>query len=358
MEEFSPELVRAQAEVFEIQKAREVEGTNENEVGLIENKELGISYIETYEELSSEIQELTGLRRLKRRKILSYPKDFYEEQKRGKNIFEKGFSVESHADTWRFLTDGRFPTYKTWTHVMAADRMKNFDMINLIESVKSGGYYEEFFPPNMSEGIPINFFEKTENNEIVPMNETKVKSLSKEDGKKCLSFFSMSVACNNEVGIYADRLDPHINAPVFVFGGRNKLFVDYINKIRENPETKKILELSKWTVDDPLEIVTVDSPDYEKYKSLFQESPSKPPASFPRPKFDVEKASVLEKDLKLRNNISTLDFLFDEQEIVNIHHPWIPIVRHPEIKPFRWSHSELVIMPEERELEIIFFESE
>lgn len=322
---------------------------------LVENKEIGISYFETIQELPVTLQEKTGVKRLRKRKVVSFPDDFYYIDRK----YGGGFSFKSHdKERWLFLTDGRFPSYKTWTHAVGADRMMMGFIKEQVKGVQNGEFFQEFFPePNLFEGIRINFFEKSGDGNIKSVDADKT-DLSLEDARKNLSFFSMSA--ENRGSIWSGDSDGYgfVNKPIFVFGCKNRMLKEYIDEVKNNNDAKRILELSQWTVNDPLEIIRPDSLDYEKYKDLFYEAGLRSEESFPRPKFDVEKQDSLEMEIKTRFNISTIDFLLDEEDIKYGGHPFIPVVRHPDIKPFRWSHAELVVVPKGKELEIIFFENE
>lgn len=330
---------------------------------IVENKELGISYQDVFQELSNELQEKTGVKRIKRREVLAYPDGFY---------FDGSWSAE--GPIWFFLTDGRFPSYKTWNHVMSAD-WQNPDGADAVKrfNERKEGIFDEFFP---AQGFRINraqrFFKRTIGGVEIIDRVVRV-----EDAKEMLSYFPMSVMDKGEIW------GSVINAPVFVFGGQNKLFVDYVNSITSNLEAREMLKLSGWGASSPIELITRDSPDFEKYKRLFNghEAIIRPKIDFPPeylsdewvnyPEFDNESDRIeyerIKNDVRIAIEsckpydieISSCRWLFEEKDVLYYQGfpPFIPVIRHPDIKPLRWSHSELAIIPKEDKLEILFFET-
>ena len=40
------------------------------------------------------------------------------------------------------------------------------------------------------------------------------------------------------------------------------------------------------------------------------------------------------------------------------HNVYLPIVRHPDLKPLRWCHAEIAVIKEEGKTNVLFFETE
>ncbi len=331
-------------------------------ITIVENKELGVSYRQSYEELPLEKQEETGIKRLRKIDVLSYPDELYSNTRRGLRNAE-GFVIYGQEPIWHFLTDGRFPSYKTWNHIMSADWANTEGAAMIREFNEKQGIFDEYFPPqNSSFGIFFNITEKdieevTDRNKLTPQE--------RRDG---LSFFPMDVMDQGEVW------ESCISGPVFAFGGKNKVFIDYINSISDNPQTKEMLEMVGFAVDSPLELITKDSPDFEKYKRLFRghDAIVRPKIDFP-PEYlsdewdpyakhppEITQAIRAAERSGSAKNISSCKFLFEEIDVKYYQGqpPGIPVVRHPDIKPLRWSHAELAVIPKGKDLEIIFFEQE
>ncbi|MFA5125105.1 MAG: hypothetical protein WC473_04790 [Patescibacteria group bacterium] len=347
-----------------INEAEKFSSAQEENIHIVENKELGISYQDTLQELPSEIQEKTGVKRIRRREVLTYPEGFCSDG-----------SWTAENSLWLFLTDGRFPSYKTWNHVMSADwQNPNGEAAIRRFNEREDGIFDEFFPAQeFRTNRAQSFFERTEGK--IEMIDRDVQI---EDAREMPSYFPMSIMDGGEIW------GSVINAPVFVFGGQNKLFVDYINSITNNSETRKMLELSGWVAGSPRELITRDSPDFEKYKRLFRghEAIIRPKIDFPQeylsdgwvnyPEFDTENDRREFKRIKnavrvaiesckpYDIEISSCRWLFEEKDVLYYQSfpPHIPVIRHPDIKPLRWSHSELAVIPKEKKLEIAFFETE
>jgi hypothetical protein len=351
---------------------------NGSKDNIVESKELAVSFGESVEELPMAIQEMVGISRLRRRKVISYPKFFYDQERecfehRTKDL--PGMEPRTRKEVllsekveriWQFLTDGRFPSYKTWTHVMSGD-WNNYDGQEMIDSFHKDerGIFQEFFPAKNLEdergGRGFDFYEKTKDGRIVKMPWEKMMKMSQDKARKAQSIFNMDVMDRGGAWI------ANVDAPIFVFGGKSSLMRGYIESIKENSDTKKMLQLNGWNLDNPFDLITRKSPDFEKYKKFFDGDCD----AIPKPKIDFPQDYLTGKNTFMTDatenpkkttfkDMSIFDNLFTE---INIKYysgypPVIPVVRHSDIKPLRWSHSELAILPKERDLEIVFFESE
>lgn len=318
-------------------------GTSEESLPrTIENKELGITYTESIEELPPEMQESTGVKRLRRRKVSQSP-SFFNEHPFNFNISEyslKDLGISSGEpptqqeiktqvkvkELWHFLTNGRFPSYKTWTHALCGDWVQTLEGKKMIydfyqeESKPShASLFQEVFPERnikIGVGIQPDLYEG-KGGKIKRLSDEKFDSLSIDDIRKSLSVFNLSVGERGNA--WSSK-----NTPVFVFGRENNLFVDYLETITKDTQIREMLELSGWKLSIP--------------KKLDEDN---------RPYIDESR------------DINSLDYLLDETDV---HYkfgasPNFPIVRHPSLKPFRFSYAEMVILQKKDGLEIVFFET-
>ena len=440
-----------------------------------ENKELGIQYTEIIEELTPEQQESTGIKRIRRKIITKGPSDLYEE-------------TYKNAEQYLFLTEGRFPSYQTWNHVLQGDAgSKSNNGIHEIKRFKSdGSWMQEMLPlkriseKSMYGGFAhAPFFQK---------KDGKIEyGLPTSDYEKIRESLLVCVICasvSNEM--WRDTKD----LPFFIFGNKNKAFRNYVQQIQSNPELRKMLELSGWTLDSEIKLEKGRGKSYyriidgqeiqvpkfvtphserEKYsneflsrvvsylesiaakipdsKSVALESaasfaeqagdmlkaielleknavnggnnPCKKAAVLALDIGDIEKARALyrihlESDLRyyenefkkysfeqyyqkqidsIKEELSTFDSTWknkledlikerDEYKkksaewVYNLpkfdttylkllmngipidHQVHIPIVRHPELKPLRWCHAEMMVTKEEGKTNVLFFETE
>jgi len=100
------------------------------------------------------------------------------------------------------------------------------------------------------------------------------------------------------------RLDGKCYTPIFIFSNKNETLIKYINSIIENPEIHTMLELSGG-------------------------------------KSSIEKLKILRDGKPMRKRTE----------------PTLPCVRHPDVKPLRWCHAELALVPTKRSLNVLFFET-
>ncbi|OGZ84922.1 MAG: hypothetical protein A2599_01830 [Candidatus Staskawiczbacteria bacterium RIFOXYD1_FULL_39_28] len=288
----------------------------------IEGKKVEVSYREKVIELPKHRQEATGIKRIRRRELLPpFPEGLFISNHE-KNITDKYKQISSNVqnreyylkiidypfwnddseqdEIYKFLTDGRYPQDGTWCHLMnkgvteekeARVSKKNRDFKN------EGLYFQKIFPKNASdvEGGTAHFYEKT-NAELV---QTEISSGILENQIGVSSLF-----CGTNRSWFAGG---GILNPVFVFGNRNKRFVEYLDSLSANPEVDNIIDRGA-----------------------------------PRYVLSVKKSL---DSLKNRTKIKT------GAEVM------IPAIRHPDIKPLRWCHAELAIIPTKRSLNVLFFET-
>ncbi|HPN55079.1 MAG TPA: hypothetical protein PLB52_04105 [Candidatus Moranbacteria bacterium] len=89
---------------------------------VVTNLELGISYKETVIDLPLHRQKEVGIKRIRRKEILSHPESL-KGKYRGYGMGRiDGYSLEfKNWPIYDYLTDGRFTSFKTLNHLMFAD---------------------------------------------------------------------------------------------------------------------------------------------------------------------------------------------------------------------------------------------
>ena len=276
---------------------------------IVENKELGVSYREKIIELPKHRQEETGIKIIRRRQLIQLPEGILRSQpKTGQRVVYlegsdwkenlEGYDVQSEEFTpfWEYITDNRFPSESVWTHLFLGD-WGNWD--NHIKRFKQeGAYFQKVFPKK--DGWPgCWFFGKDSSGNVQQESENHRIPEDEKELADTLALYDMSL---NEKECFR----PIIANPLFIFGNKNKAFVDYFDKISSNQEALRMIDLAE------------KGEDYNRLSSLIS-----------------GKAISGEH-----------------------HHPSIPVIRHPDIKPLRWCHSELAVMPTKKSLNVLFFDTE
>ena len=205
---------------------------------VVENRELGIIYNESYDPLSEE-QQRTGIKRIRRKEVIKGPHDLFEE-------------IHKNDRIYLFLTEGLFPSFKTWNHVLLGDAglggHGGFDEMRRFNS--EGQYLQEVLPLRCISNqfgyyslITSPFF-KIDNGEV----EYALPSKDPEEIRKANLVYTMCASTSNEMWRDGKEL------PFFIFGNRNKIFRDYIQMIQTHPEMRQMLELSTWVLDSEVRL--------------------------------------------------------------------------------------------------------
>jgi hypothetical protein len=148
-----------------------------------------------------------------------------------------------------------------------------------------------------------------------------------EERKRSISYYNMSVGSSSSPWI-----DP-IQTPIYVFGHRNRAFVNYISKISENSDIKRVLNLMGW----------VDTQEDDLFtENVFKDENDNQTRTSPRK--NLTRLEKFTKGSPVEDNILT-------------GHPFIPIIRHPDAPKFRWCFAEMAIVPTKRSLNVLFFET-
>ena len=249
----------------------------------VEGEKVEVSYREKVIELPKHRQEETGIKRIRRRELLPpFPEGLYDtsgkyfdpkwgpkgsERPQASQIWSINRKFENFYD---FLTDGEYPSDGTLVHRLEWANWYDPGRPSVKKHKKEGLYFQEIH-------------------------------------RSRKFYVSPSRA-------WGDEMAGKFNTPIFIFGNRNKMLVEYIDSILK-----------------------------EKDKEL-RETP------FMKKHYPND-YNVLEK-LKNREEIPTFDYyhevttsLFGREE-------------GSEEKPLRWCHAELAIIPTKRSLNVLFFETE
>jgi hypothetical protein len=296
---------------------------------IVENSELGVSYKEKVITLPEHRRQETGISRIRRKEVIEVPANFRTEPDHRQG---PGYSLnrEFH-EIYKFLTEHRYPSFETWNHVMYADN-PDFRRKGTENFLKEGLYFQK---------IHYNFERSWDSPETV-------KWLN-EHWPSRRQLYDLSV----EMG--GQSWEAKIDTPMFIFGNRNKAFVEYIESIFTNPAARKIME-PQWDFDNPLSVVRPGSPEYNKILKEYLTMRAD----------EFQKAGVLltsmrsNMETKKFKNVNYLKFLIDGQPMFRYggHHPYIPAIKHPDIKPLRWCHAEIAIVPTRNNLNVLFFETD
>ena len=120
----------------------------------IEGKKVEVSYREKVIELPKHRQEETGINRIRRREVIDLPEFFgkgFPYASIDKAYASGDFAEEDYykcLDYIRFLTDGRFPSNYTWSHVFLGDHglRTNFAEKSIENFRREGLYFQQIRP--------------------------------------------------------------------------------------------------------------------------------------------------------------------------------------------------------------------
>lgn len=316
----------------------------------VEGKKEKVRYREKVIELPKHRQQETGIKRIRRREILEMPDNI---KPRGDaNWWARGYDFShtenGHTKNWeflRYLTDGRFPSLQVWNHTLMGDLKGNEKLFYELAEThgKELVYFQDVAPLDVGNDESRKVYKRwtyLENHGGV-LEKIDIPTTD-EERKKAISYYNMSVGVES-------WLDP-LQTPVYVFGNRNKAFVNYIESILQNSEIKAALAAS-WP---------------RGWKEHFEESDL---TALNQEQIDYwTNFGYFGKNEQKQGEIFSLDghseyfdclrYLIEGRKIKHLMgHPYIPIVRHPDIPKFRWCHAELALVPTKRSLNVLFFET-
>lgn len=357
---------------------------------VIENQELGVSYRESYEPLSSEEQKDSGIRAIRRKEVIKGPSDLFQ-------------NISGNVKVYQFLTENLFPSYQTWNHVLQGDGgsagYTSYREIRRFE--QEGQHMQEVLPLERMataqpmygfDGCPLFTIKEGEVNYKLPTRDRDVIRNSP-------LVYTMCASTSNE--IWRDSND----LPIFIFGNRNQVFSDYIKTIQTNPEMREMLELSGWSLDS--EIILEDGEGQSYFEGFDKREIKVPKLVKPLEEIDSKKRiervipyleriirevpeisgkmcdgvtpsavyrcqhslkwhrKILNGEIKVEEEYSREIPKFDitylnllAKGIPHSTNVYIPVVRHPDLRPLRWCHADSAIVERDGKTNVLFFETE
>jgi len=327
----------------------------------IEGQKVEVSYREKVIELPKHRQEETGIKRIRRREIIDLPAFFgkFPDLSSEEKVNDKEFSYTGCCDFFKFITDGRFPSSYTWSHVFLGDHgaRSHFSKEVLDNFVKQGLYFQKL-------GAVI----KRGTNVYEGGTTASTGRQFYHEFEKDKSNFNLSVGLEEDEPYNPSWTD---GLPMFAFGGKNGAFVDYIKSILSNDEVLRILQYTGWEVDTPLDVIDGSADINIREKALMDAyTHNRTDETFNLYKDRVKR--LLDAEVDIVENVRTtsdikntemLKLLIENKPLhvanwcLKGGHPFIPIVHHPDVRPLRWCHAELAIIPTKRSLNVLFFET-
>lgn len=307
---------------FKMQHKDEESKNQENAV--ITNSELGISYKETIINLPLHRQKEVGIKRIRRKEILSHPDNLrgkYSGYGMGR---VDGYSLEvKNWPIYDYLTDGRFTSFKTLNHQMFAD----------VTAKRREQLLEKFNKETL-------YFQKCE------------RSLDVSYGPSTWS------------------ADGNLDVPVFFFGNKNKTFVNYLETMFNNNDVVHYLTKEipgAWSIGD-LKLIE-DRNSWLYFRIIGPNGVGRPDFKYNPDKTSPKTKEIIklleEKNVKVFESKlgKTLDvfrlLLNGESFYSGDGHTSIPKLSNANanMPDLRWCHSEFAIIPTRNSLNVLFFET-
>jgi len=346
---------------------------------VVENRELGVSYKETIIELPEHRREETGVVRIKRRELDTFPEGFFGRTKAGRWMTEGWKDTIEYLPIWEFISDGKYPSAGKLGHYIdiAGDRelstmypKPNFKNPEDRRRIRADSeYYPRSFLRHQDEGL---YFQS-----VFPEGDLHDKRFFAKDtdGK-----FQKTQDSNSPFGltrVYTwegwQLFRSPIRHPVYFFGTENKVFREYCRAISSNQEIVNLLKQNEYT-DEPIDVAL---PGSEEFEQVFQKGVEHV-RSWTTSTEEGKKAEIEHMELKRQEMIrNEVGFSKSQRSIgANLERfrliaegiqvsggpslmgseTKIPAVQHPDLRPLRWLHADLAIVPTSRSLNILFFE--
>jgi hypothetical protein len=342
----------------------------ESEAGrgrLIENKSLGVSYLERTVKLPTHRQRESGISAIRTKRIVEMPThaskpELYGEYDERYHLWSGEQNLKN--ELFYHLTEGRFPSFRHWNHVLGGDIVQGKASVSRHKS--EGLFFQEVIPFEAFEsgGTSIRTY-KTQKSVFFKADQGIIRPIPlaegfevKSDGerKKFGLKSDALLAYDMSFGTGSDAYSWTTKSPMYVFGKGNSNFVDYAHSLFTNPDVKKMLEYNGWIFEPPMQLEKYDSPSQKKWDEGLSAPVPPDRALFPEKKiWDVP-------GMRIGHHIDQLKFLIEGNAVKYdtknfFSHPLLPIVRHPSIRPLRWCHAEMAILgTEDDPSALVFFE--
>jgi hypothetical protein len=207
--------------------------------GVVENRELGVSYRENYEPLSKDKQVEMGINGIRRKEVIVSPEKMWESMM---------------PEQLYYLTEGSFPSFSTWNHAMwgdgGIDRTHYNGRIAWREWLEDGGYFQSIGGNKRGKSM--------------------VRKYHDNGGVFNLAMLVSGDSC------WRDSED----CPVFVFGNKNKAFQEYLKQIEDSEEAQTMLRHAGWSFAPELILGEAAKPTLPKYSASLIDDPEGAPRRF------------------------------------------------------------------------------
>src|SRR4030042_3625761 len=340
----------------ENQAVLENENNKITEEKIVNNAELGISYREPVVELPKYRKGQYGIKRIIRRELISplpegirmpyrepgqdphlwesWQRNLSGTTKQKMEVPEYVYSTEiKFKDIYRFITNGRFPSYGILKHKMMMQyASEKFDYSE--EYSKNGGNFQK-----IKEGYFID-----------PDQQKRVLNREKFEkfwlGRGDLSWLNM----RNRQGSYKSA----IMSPLFCFGHKNKNFKKYIDSIYSDNEIYQEL-LNNGYSDKPLNLISPSANSYSEAFSQIQKIGHKKDIYT---EIEAKNFGIMVEDTgqhsskdDAKNLAIFKTFSQEQKEIILTGNEFVlPIINQPGITPLRFCHAEFAIIPTKKSL--------
>jgi hypothetical protein len=296
---------------------------------IVENKELGVRYKETIIELPEHRQKETGINRIRRRELLpplpnglfttSEESEYYLPSRENSNKTRQSHynAPKELDDLYKFITDGIYPSETKKVHIfdfgLLGSSMHNRDYPHENEDrmKKEGLYFQKIFlVPDEENNYDTDLYKINDDATLsLAGSYEKVKEWEKLPEEKKAGIYHLYCTEGRMWG-------SEYNTPVFIFGNKNKAFVQYLNSLLNHPIYSQ----------------------NQKY-------------------YDTRNSTIVKESETIQSIING-EANKHASGMGRFHEENIPSVKHPDIKPLRWCHADLALVPTKRSLNILFFETD
>lgn len=355
---------------------------NKRKEKMVSNQEFKVTYKETITELPPHRKVEMGIKQIRRKEIIDILggktiNEIYEIFKGRSNVrYDERQRMRIELEKiLHFLTEGTFPSYRTWNHAMFADT-GDYGRRGLSQFQDEGMYFQRMIPKQrLQKGVDTfgnpqsSFFIKDINGKL------KIDDQFPQYREDALMCYNLSVSTGNDIW-------NETSGPIFIFGNKNKAFVSYIESIISHPEVIQMMKLRNWNMDRVIDFTKVKAPKESsrwgnKDKTMFKPKInylSYPPKAVDEsgiitlvsPDWPDELTRQVE-DIYEKNEQLYQEFRMSKGVLEKLihgtpvefgkYHPLLPIIQHPDIKPLRWCHADVGIITTQRNMNILFFET-
>lgn len=285
-----------------------------------------IVYEETRQELDTTKQAEMGIKSIRKKYVTEAPIDFWKK-------------YWKYPELYLSLTEGEFPSFSTWTHAMWGDGGIDRDRVAGREA------WQKF----LDDG---EYFQKISSNTEQVRGSSMMKKYSD-------THEVFNLATLQGISMWRDSED----CPVFVFGSRNKAFIEYVRALLDDLSARSLLLKNGW----------IDKPTLTVGPAI---NPTDAPAAQSREQkgrfVDAERATqgqkvhLLTAENKIlsyderTHHLDNLKYLIEGVPILHeLSEPLIPVINHPGVQPLRWCQADIEMATNDAgQLEITFFETD